>query len=222
MRNARKTAGRVLAVAALAGALAVPQAAHADPVTSTAWASVGSVDIMIDDEHIVTPELARCAVDASPGERTQGGATGDIAVFGAGETRCGRNETAAIGQAYGKRFQADVLKRFGGPVLTARTFEAKCATSKDGSSGDVRLGTVTGVKVPENIPANYRITVPGKAGETLATVTLNETVVPDPADGSMTTHALHVKLFPKGGPASGDIYLGTARCDPYGKAKPKP
>ncbi|MFD9959979.1 choice-of-anchor P family protein [Amycolatopsis sp. NPDC058986] len=222
MRNARKTTRRVLVVTTLAGVLAVPQAAHADPVTSTAWASVGSVDVRIDDQHIVTPELARCTADGPLGERTAGGATGDIAVFGAGDTACGRQDAIALGRAEGKRFQADVLKRFGGPALNVRTFSAKCGTTRDGSLGDVQLGNVTGIKVPENIPANYRVSVPGKAGEVLATVTLNESVVPSPADGSLTTHALHIKLFPKGGPASGDIYLGTARCDPYGKAKAKP
>jgi hypothetical protein len=30
------------------------------------------------------------------------------------------------------------------------------------------------------------------------------------------TNTVHIKLFPEGGPAEGDIILGTAKCDPFG------
>ncbi|KDN23094.1 choice-of-anchor P family protein [Amycolatopsis rifamycinica] len=198
--------------------LAVPLLGAAAPATSTGWASSGSVDVTIDNEHIVTGELAKCTVDGPTRGWTQGGATGDIAVFGAGDTGCGRSGEAAIAQAAGRRFRATVLQRYGGPELSVRTYSAKCSTTTNGSVGEVAIGAVDGVTVPEDIPPNYRIVIPGgAAGTALATVVLNETVTPQPPDGSLVTHAVHIKLFPQGGPATGDLYLGTAACDPFGK-----
>ncbi|WP_410588284.1 choice-of-anchor P family protein [Amycolatopsis sp. lyj-23] len=198
--------------------LAVPLLGAAPPVTSTGWASSGSADVLIDNEHVVTGELAKCTVDGPYKGWTQGGATGDIAVFGSGDTGCGRSGATSIAEAAGRRFKATVLQRYGGPELTVRTFSAKCATTDTGSVGEVAVGAVEGVTVPSEIPPNYRIVIPGgAAGTALATVVLNETVTPQPPDGSLVTHAVHIKLFPQGGPASGDIYLGTAACDPFGK-----
>ncbi|WP_332845864.1 choice-of-anchor P family protein [Amycolatopsis mongoliensis] len=198
--------------------LAAPLLVAAAPVTSTGWASSGSVDVTIDNEHVVTGELAKCTVDGPYSARTQGGETGDVAVFGFGETGCGRSDAVSIAQASGHRFETTVLKRYGGPALSVRTYSAKCATTATGSLGEVEVGTVGGITVPAQIPPNDRIVIPGgPAGTALATVILNETVTPQPPDGSLVTHALHIKLFPQGGPASGDIYLGTAACDPFGK-----
>jgi hypothetical protein len=214
MPNARKRTYRLLAVTTLAA----PLLAAAAPGTSTGWASSGSVDVTIDNEHVVTGELAKCTADGPYSARTPGGATGDIAVFGTGDTGCGRSGEVSIAQAAGHRFEATVLRRYGGPVLTVRTYSAKCATTATGSLGEVAVGAVDGISVPAEIPPNYRIVIPGgPAGTALATVILNETVTPQPPDGSLVTHALHVKLFPQGGPASGDIYLATAACDPFGK-----
>ncbi|MEV6828870.1 choice-of-anchor P family protein [Amycolatopsis sp. NPDC051102] len=198
--------------------LAVPVLGAAAPVTSTGWAASGSVDVTIDNEHVVTGDLAKCTADGPYRGFTQGGATGDIAVFGSGDSGCGRSEDSSIAMASGRRFRATVLQRYGGPVLTVRTYSVKCSTTATGSLGEVTVGAVEGVTVPEQIPPNHRIVIPGgAAGTALATVTLNETVTPQPPDGSLVTHAVHIKLFPQGGPASGDIYLGTAACDPFGK-----
>jgi hypothetical protein len=214
MRNARKRTFRLLAAATLAG----PLLAAAAPATSTGWASAGSLDVTIDNEHVVTGDLAKCTVDGPLSARTQGGVAGDVATFGTGESGCGRSGDVAIAQASGRRFEAGVLERYGGPVITVRTYSAKCATTATGSGGEVSIGAVDGITVPAQIPPNHRIVIPGgPAGTALATVVLNETVTPQPPDGSLVTHALHIKLFPQGGPASGDIYLGTAACDPFGK-----
>ncbi len=214
MRNARKRTFRLLAVTTLS----VPLLAAAAPGTSTGWASSGSLDVTIDNEHVVTGELAKCTADGPYSAQTQGGATGDVAAFGMGESGCGRSGSVSVAQASGHRFSATVLKRYGGPVITVRTFSAKCATSENGSGGEVSIGAVEGITVPAQIPPNHRIVIPGgAAGTALATVVLNETVTPQPPDGSLVTHAVHIRLFPQGGPASGDIYLGTAACDPFGK-----
>ncbi|MFJ9780482.1 choice-of-anchor P family protein [Amycolatopsis sp. NPDC101161] len=198
--------------------LAAPLLVAAAPVTSTGWASSGSLDVTIDNEHVVTGDLAKCTADGPYAARTPGGETGEIAVFGTGESGCGRSDAVSIAQASGHRFEATVLKRYGGPALSVRTYSVKCATTATGSQGEVSIGAVEGITVPAQIPPNDRIVIPGgPAGTALATVILNETVTPQPPDGSLVTHAVHIELFPQGGPASGDIYLGTAACDPFGK-----
>ncbi|MFI5609003.1 hypothetical protein [Amycolatopsis sp. NPDC051903] len=215
---------RWVAATAVLGAAVLPAQAHAADATSTGWGSTGSVDVLIDNQHVVTGELARCDADGPTSARTEGGETGDVAEFGLGATTCGRKDAVAQVQAGGQRFEADVLKRYGGPAIKVRTYSAGCTTTQNGATGSISIGTVTGFTVPSSIPANYRVTIPGgEAGTALAAVTLNETVTPQPADGSLVTHAVHIQLFPQGGPASGDIYLGTAACNPFGKGgAPKP
>jgi hypothetical protein len=219
-----RTAGRLLSVTMLTGALVAGGAsASAEPAPARASASVGSVDVEIGDQHIVTGELAPCDVDGPLTANTAGGSIGDFARFNGGDSRCGRTGAVAVGEAAGRRFETTLLKRYGGPVIKVRTFLAKCSTTKDGSLGYIEFGDIIGFTLPENIPQNYRQTITGgKGGTALASLTVNETVTPTPPDGSLVTHMLHIKLFPQGGgPAKGDIYLGTARCDPYGK-KPTP
>ncbi len=217
------TAGRLLSATVLATALVTggPATASAEPAPSTASASVGSLDVEIGNEHIVTGELAECDVDGPVNARTAGGITGDFARFGGGDSTCGRTDTVSVGRATGRRFETTLLKRYGGPVIKVRTYVAKCSTTKDGSLGYIEFGDIVGFSLPESIPQNYRITISGgKGGTALASLTVNESITPTPPDGSLVTHMLHIKLFPQGGPAKGDIYLGTARCDPYGKKPP--
>ncbi len=218
-----RTAGRLLSVTMLTGALVTggTASASADAVPATASASVGSLDVEVGDEHVVTGELAPCDVDGPLTATTRGGSIGDFAGFSGGESACERSGAAAVGEASGRLFETALLNRYGGPVIQVRTFTAKCSTTKDGSLGYIQFGDVTGFTLPEDIPQNYRLTIAGgKGGTALASLTVNETVTPTPPDGSLVTHMLHIKLFPQGGPAKGDIYLGTARCDPYGRKKP--
>ncbi|MEV6913236.1 choice-of-anchor P family protein [Amycolatopsis sp. NPDC051071] len=219
-----KTARRLLSVTMLTGALVAggTASASAEAAPATASASVGSLDVEVGDEHVVTGDLAPCDVDGPLTAKARGGFIGDFARFAGGDSSCGRTGAVAVGEASGRRFETTVLKQFGGPVIGVRMFKAKCSTTKDGSLGYIEFGDVSGFTLPENVPQNYRLTIAGeKGGAALASLTVNETVTPTPADGSLVTHMLHIKLFPQGGgPAKGDIYLGTARCDPYGKKKP--
>jgi hypothetical protein len=219
--------GRILLVtgALVAAQAATAAVAHADPpVTSTGWGSAGSVDVLADSQHVVTDELARCDADGPESARVIGGVAGEVAEFGISGTACERKGPVSAVWTGGQRFESGLLTRYGGPELKIRTYAVNCSTTETGSTGSMSIGEVSGFTVPSSIPANYRITIPGgAAGTALASITLNETVTPQPADGSLVTHAVHVKLFPQGGPASGDIYLGTAACNPYGKGgAPKP
>jgi hypothetical protein len=213
----------VLAVMVCGGMVTAP-AAHADPVltaasaASASSASDGSVDVVVDGEHVTQPEIAACHTDGIAEAATDPLVIGDVARYGNGSTTCGRAKNGvASGEATGHRFETPLLQRFGGPDIKVRTYTARCATTADGSDGYVEVGTLSGITVPENIPSDYTITLPGPDPDDppIAQVVLNETITPTPADGSLTTHAVHIKLFPQGGPASGDIYVGTATCNPF-------
>jgi hypothetical protein len=223
---------KIIMAAVVCGGLAVAPAAYADTpgapavvVKATATASSGSVDATVDGTKVLAAAVGPCSADGPLQGDTRGGLAGTIAEFGNGQALCGRDaDGTAAAQAKGARFSTSVLKAYGGPVIGVRTFTARCSTTPVGAGGYVEVGTVTGITVPENIPANYTITVPSPAGgPPLANVVLNESVAPTPPDGSLLIHTMHIVLFPQGGPATGDIYLGTAACDPYGSSrKPVP
>lgn len=198
---------------------AVPATAQADEVTATGAGSVGAAHITVGGQTAHADPIAACVVGATAENRTDPVMVGTTTKYGLGSTTCARNAdgTAAV-QVTGSRFETKVLRQYGGPLITVRTYKAGCATTTNGSTGSMELGSVTGFTVPQSIPSNYTITVPGRAqgDPPMAEIVLNELVVPSPADGSLVTNAMHIKLFPQGGPASGDILVGTAACDPYG------
>lgn len=197
-------------------ALPVPALA-AEPV-ALGSGSVGSVDLLVDGHPAQAPPIAPCVAGSRPGNQTDPVDVGPSTSFGSATTTC---TSAPDGTAHvdvsGQRFATNVLSRFGGPAIRARTFESSCDTTADGSSsGQIGLSGVSGLAVPQNIPANYTVVVPGIAPDTrpMAVVVLNEVTARVPSDGSLSITAMHLRLFPQGGPASGDIVVGRASCAP--------
>ncbi|MBK1785874.1 hypothetical protein JHE00_16195 [Prauserella sp. ASG 168] len=200
------------------GVLAVPAQANAQTL-STASASLGAADLVVGGVPAQAEPIAECDVAGPTEANTRGVDIGSKTEFGRGASTCERGDDGvSTARADGQRFETDLLKQFGGPTIRVRSFSAECSTTENGSSGYVELGGVSGFTLPESIPPNHSILVPGNdAGDPpLAEIVLNELTAPTPPDGSLTTNALHLKLFPEGGPASGDLYVGTASCDPYG------
>ncbi|MEU6642019.1 choice-of-anchor P family protein [Saccharomonospora sp. NPDC046836] len=213
---------KAMVVAILAGgALAVPAPAQAAPTStpSTASASLGEVDIVVGGTPAQAAPIAPCDVAGPEAGNSRGADVGTTTEYGRGETTCTRGaDGVSSAKVTGQRFETSVLRQFGGPTIRVRTYTAECQTTDNGSSGYVELGGVSGFTMPSSIPPNHSITIPSPtAGDPpMAELVLNEFVAPTPPDGSLTTHALHIKLFPEGGPGSGDIYVGSASCDPYG------
>jgi hypothetical protein len=210
----------VLAAALAGGALiAVPATAEAAATaTATASGSVGEVDVVLNGVSTGVAPVAACDTNATPRNSTAGVDAGSTAKYGSSITTCGRAADGTVGaEVAGRRFQTDVLRRYGGPAIRVGTYTARCNTTAGGIATSVGLGGVNGVALPAQLPVGYTVRIPGGAGAPpLAEVVLNEMVAADPADGGVTVHAMHIKLFPNGGPGRGDIYVGSARCDPYG------
>jgi hypothetical protein len=211
---------RALAVALLGGAvLAAPVPAHAQDHTAIASGSLGHAAIEVAGLAFTQDAIATCAADGPEDNSSGEVEIGPDTTFDGGTTTCGRAaDGTASAEVVGERFETTVLRQFGGPALRLRSYVARCTTTDNGSSGYIQLGGASGFELPEQIPVNHVITVPGVAeGDApMARIVLNELVAPSPPDGSLTTNAMHITLFPEGGPASGDIVVGTAACDPYG------
>ncbi|GAA1972664.1 hypothetical protein [Amycolatopsis minnesotensis] len=211
---------RVLTVLTVCGGLlAVAPAAEAVPVTAMAAGSLGSADVTVGTQAVHAAPIAVCEVGGTLQNTSSGASVGTTTKYGRGDTTCTRDANGtASAKATGQRFETSILKQFGGPVIKVRSYTAGCTTTANGSSGYMEIGGVSGLTVPTDIPANYTVAIPGKnAGDPpMAEVVVNELIAPTPPDGSLATHAMHIKLFPQGGPASGDIMVGSASCDPYG------
>ncbi|AXB49074.1 hypothetical protein A4R43_36295 [Amycolatopsis albispora] len=206
-----------IAACACGGLLVAPGAAQAAPVAS-ASATAGTVDVTAGAQTVREGPIAECRLGAQDTASSPGVEAGTTR-FGKSESQCSRAETGfATGMVRGQRFETKVLRKYGGPTIKVRTYSARCDTTTNGASGLVELSDVAGIEVPSSIPPGHTVDLPGEDGKPLARVVLNEIVVPEPPDGSLATNAMRIQLFPEGGPATGEIVVGSASCDPYGDA----
>lgn len=205
---------KILAAALCLAALPTPALAAEPPGLGSGF--VGSVDLLVNGQPAQAAPIAPCAVGGLSTNRTDPITVGPNTWFGSATTTC---TSAPDGTAYvsvsGQRFMTSVLARFGGPIIRARTFESSCATTANGSTGHIGVSGVTGVSVPSTVPPNYTIVIPwGADPRPMAVVVVNEVTTTEPSDGSLGITALHLKLFPQGGPASGDVVVGRSYCAP--------
>jgi hypothetical protein len=209
---------RALAVTSLvvAGTL-VPLPAQAAPGDAVATGSVGAVHIAQDGVPVVVDPIAPCATGGAPQAGSGQVTVQNVATFDDGASTCTIDAAGEIASAEvtGGGFRFDALRAHGGPRLRMTSYTVRCDTTRTGSTSSVQFSGLSGVDVPDQLPANHVVTIPGADGAPpVATVTFNEVVVPSRPDGSMTVHLMHIRLFPRGGPASGDATVGTVHCAP--------
>lgn len=208
----------VLLVASLSG---LPGSAAADvEPESTSEGSIGAVDVVMEGEEVVQEPIAECDVMGKKADRTSGVKVRDVASYGKGSTQCSWDgDENAVVAVEGRTFSTRALVEWGGPRIRMSSFKVNCKTTGNGSAASFELRGIRGIEVPEDIPSNYEVMVPGRieGAAPLARVVLNELVTPRPPDGSMRLNAMRIELFPEGGgPNSGDIIVGSVACDPYG------
>jgi hypothetical protein len=198
--------------------LLVTVPAQAAPGDAVAAGNAGSVSIKHGDQVVTMAPIAPCESDGVLSGSVGDASVPKVASFTNSTSACTVDELGEVATAEvkGGAFRLDALNRYGGPRIRLTSYSVKCGTTLTGSSSSMELKSLTGVKIPAQLPANHVVTVPGatSAAPPIATVTFNEMITPSPADGSMTVHAMHVRLFPQGGPASGDAYVGTVHCAP--------
>jgi hypothetical protein len=217
MKIARRTGLLGLAVAGLV--LAGVSPAQAVPEEGIASGSVGTIDATYNGAAVQVDPLAACDSQGSTDTSSQRFVKTGFVEFGPGTSTCEVDPGTGVAKAQvnGDLFRLDALRTAGGPRIRVTDYSATCETTKNGSSASWEVGGLSGISVPDEIPPNYLVTIPGKhAGDPpLANVTFNETLTPDPADGSMTVNIMHIELYPAGGPTHGEIVVGTVACSPF-------
>jgi len=214
MRNA------VLGLAVGGLVLAGASPAQAVPEEAIASGSVGSVDATYDGESVAVDPLAECATDGESAADSAAYAESGFLEFGRGTSTCTLGDDGvASAEVEGKLFRLDGLRPYGGPRIRLTNYSAECGTTENGSTASFHIGGLSGIKVPSSLPPNYTTTIPGRGpgAPALAKVVFNETIVPDPPDGSMTVNIMHIHLSPDG-PSSGlggEIVVGSVSCSPF-------
>jgi hypothetical protein len=187
--------------------------AQAAPGDAVAEGNAGSVTI---GKTSVAP-IAPCSTEGTFEDSVGDTSVPDVVTYSDSKSTCtidADGEIATV-NVTGGRFRFDALRQYDGPRIRLSSYTAKCETTSTGSGSSFTFDGLSGVSVPSPVPTNYVVTIPdGPDGRPKATVTFNETVVPTPPDGSMTVHLMHIRLFPQGGPASGDAYVGSVHCSP--------
>lgn len=205
----------------LAAAVLVVNAAPATAATGSGTASVGSVDVLVKGKkRVVQPPVAQCLTsggtiqNASKRIRLRG-----VAEYGDGATKCAADPANGriTVEVTGQRFELNALPEHGGPRIRINDFMATCVTTLSGSVARMQFSGLVGMDAPQELPPNYTVVIPGDqpGDQPLAKVILNEIIVPDPPDGSITLNVMHVIFAPNGsGPITGELVVGGVYCTP--------
>lgn len=179
-------------------------------------ANVGSADVTFNGQPGSIAPLAPCDVNGAKQGSTPGATIPGVATFGAGTTKCDFDAASSTSSmsANGQDFVLNALTPYGGPEIGIGGYDASCKGMKDRGSGSFNVSAFHGVDLPEQLPANYTVTIPGRnqGDPPMAKLVFGEVIQPPVHDGSLRVNTLHVTLFPNGGPASGDLYVGSVYC----------
>lgn len=187
--------------------------AQAEPGDAVAEGSAGSLTI---GSTTVAP-IAACTTGGALEATAEETSVPDVVTYSGSKSVCTLDEARELATATvtGGAFGFDALRQYGGPHLGLASYTAKCDTTATGSRMSFQFAGLSGASVPAQVPPNYLVTIPGGPdGKPMATVTFNEGITPTPEDGSMTMHLMHIRLFPQGGPTTGDAFVGTLYCAP--------
>jgi hypothetical protein len=180
-------------------------------------ANLGSAAVTTNGQTDSISPLAPCDVDGQTTANSSGGAIAGTVSFGGGTTSCTRDTTAntTASTANGTRFQLDALVPYGGPRIRIASYQVSCTATTGGTSAGWSFSGLSGITgLPQQIPANYTMPITGSDGTHLADAIFDEVLLPNPNDGSIALNLLHIKLFPDGGPTTGDILVGSTACAP--------
>jgi hypothetical protein len=117
----------------------------------------------------------------------------------------------------GREFRLNALAPYGGPVIKISSFSLTCSTDANGSRSSIRMTGLSGIPVPNPIPANHTVINPGVGSDSppVARIIVNEVITPIRPDGGITVNLMHLTLFPEGAAIDGGaVVLGSVSCSP--------
>ncbi|MCP3798307.1 hypothetical protein NLX83_03455 [Allokutzneria sp. A3M-2-11 16] len=203
--------------AVLATTVAVGSPAYAAGEIQDGSANVGRVNVTSGETTTSSGDLALCDVDPqtpTPSSGTEPAKTyGSIAKFGKGTTECKKVGDDNVVKMSGTKFELTALKQYGYTKITrVSTYSAECTSTPTGTSGKFSLGGVSGLEIPNPMPAGHMIPLKNNKGELLARVFFNE-VTKD--QGAIRLNVMRVAFPPAGvTPLRGSIIVGSVECRP--------
>ncbi|GLZ41025.1 hypothetical protein Acsp05_46490 [Actinokineospora sp. NBRC 105648] len=211
-----------MAALAAVGVFAFAVPAHAQ-VRADSSGAVGGGMALFGTEAVDIGPLAPCAA-GGPGNGTTTGAESDFGLvkYGRGSGTCAFDPESGVASANvtGQDFEVNGLTLYGGPSIGISSFSASCTTTETGIKRSVALSGVTGVALPDEVPEDYTVIIPGpNPNQPMARLVFNDTAPADPTDlRSESVHVLKVHLYPRGGgAASGTLTVGSVSCNPPGR-----
>jgi hypothetical protein len=200
-----------IALACLAG-----PAAAAPAATVQGTGNAGSAKVVMDGTAGEIPALAPCDIAGTATNSTDGAAIDGVVSYDAATTSCTHDAAARTSamSVKGGSFDFTALTRYGGPEISFDSYRTGCTGAKGSTGGSFHMTGQRGVELPDPLPANYTVTIPGanKTDPPMAKLVFGEVVPAPTQDGSTRLNTLHIKLFPEGGPSSGDLYMGSVHC----------
>ncbi|HEV2781963.1 MAG TPA: hypothetical protein VGX25_21450, partial [Actinophytocola sp.] len=179
-RRYRRPAG-ALGLAVLGLIALAPAPAQAD--TPVGHGSVGSAYAFseIPPFDVDIGPLASCTVGGPPSASISGAQARNFVAYGSGRSDCTKDPAGqAKVEVSGRRFRMDGLRHYGGPIIKISSFTTGCMTVGNGTQSNIKVTGLSGIQVPNPIPANHTVTVPGATptDPPVARIIVNEVVVP--------------------------------------------
>jgi hypothetical protein len=218
MRGIRMLA--IVAVVVVLGVLvAVP--AQAGQATAAGTASAGSAQVVRNGHTFTVPSVGACSLDGALHGSSAGVTDVGIVAYGSANSTCAVDAVAHTSKsvANGTNFTLSALQSYGGPTIKVANYQVTCSATTGGTNAAWQFSGLSGISIPQQVPNNFVVPVKTAGGRLLANVILNEVILPDPNDGSITLNMMHIVLFPGGVgagqiPLSGDVYVGSTACSP--------
>jgi hypothetical protein len=218
MRGIRTLA--IVAVVLVLGTL-VTAPAQAAQTTDAGTASAGAANVVRNGHTYAVPSVGACSLTTTQHGTSPGVTDVGIVSYGPANSTCAADTTAHTSKAVanGTNFTLSVLQSYGGPTIKVANYQVSCTATTSGTNAAWQFSGLSGITIPQQIPNNYVVSVKTANGHLLANVTLNEVILPNPNDGSITLNMMHIALFPTGTlpgqiPLSGDVYVGQTACSP--------
>lgn len=216
--------GKLLAsamVMALVATALFTTTAAATPATAPGVASTGSAHVVRDGHTFGVADVGQCSLTGPQQAQSPGVTRVGIVSYGPATATCTTDPTAHTSKstANGTAFALTALQAYGGPQIRIANYQVTCTATTNGTNAAWQFSGLTGITVPQQVPNDFVIPVKSAGGNLLANVTLNEVILPNPNDGSITLNMVHIALFPNGTPPgtvpmSGDVYVGSTACSP--------
>ncbi|MGO1051873.1 hypothetical protein [Crossiella sp. CA198] len=206
--------GVVGAAAAMALSAGLTPAYAAD-LGDAGVAELGSVTVQGANPSSSGP-IIPCNVNEQVAASTPGVSYPGVS-FGIGSTACNKDADGNANiKVTGNKFELNLFNKseYGRRLIRVKTFEATCKSTENSTQAGFKLGGYSGFTLPNPVPQNHVVLVPGKTGmPPVAKIMVNKV---ETDQGAIAMTAMHITLDPDDGYGAigGTITVGATACAP--------